>query len=161
MSLELFVRRRQIDQSILSKKGEKYFQNFFPKVFMNFFNFREKMRRSFSHQPAQSLVIDVGYPTTEITVNNISKALQNVLTISHTFRGKSRIPVFGLSVINDRFTVLQELNSLKVSHVSVKKILDNPLSMVSVRNRRLCPFLIREIQLFLKTKIFFVDSYER
>ncbi|PNF17317.1 hypothetical protein B7P43_G04989 [Cryptotermes secundus] len=75
--------------------------------------YKPDTRAAFSRQPAHYLLFDVGQPMTSTQMRNAITAVQNVLMLACSIRGGSRIPAFGLAMINQNFQNVYSLEAIQ------------------------------------------------
>ncbi|XP_067005597.2 meiosis 1 arrest protein [Anabrus simplex] len=92
-------------------------------------------RAAFNHQPAHHILFDLGFPMTTMQIRATTAAVQNVLSLACSIRGGTRIPGFGISVINNNFQNVYQLEAIRGNFSKIVEALSNLENLAPVNER--------------------------
>uniref|UniRef100_A0A1B6CN17 Ku domain-containing protein n=1 Tax=Clastoptera arizonana TaxID=38151 RepID=A0A1B6CN17_9HEMI len=81
--------------------------------------------QTFIKSPCHFLIIDIGDPMIEDFMENIKKAVKNILILSNSFQEYSRILCFGLALISNNFQPVIKITSVNENCISLLNQIDS------------------------------------
>uniref|UniRef100_A0A1B6C2S3 Ku domain-containing protein n=1 Tax=Clastoptera arizonana TaxID=38151 RepID=A0A1B6C2S3_9HEMI len=85
--------------------------------------------QTFIKSPCHFLIIDIGDPMIEDFMENIKKAVKNILILSNSFQEYSRILCFGLALISNNFQPVIKITSVNENCISLLNQIDSVCMM--------------------------------